>query len=39
MHVVGNPSLNLSLTLSKNEKIDHHIRMKTHKLFCLEVLG
>jgi len=33
--IVGYPSVSLSSTLSKNEKVEHHIRMKTHKLTVL----
>jgi len=25
------PSVSLSFTLSKNEKVEHHIRIETHK--------
>jgi len=31
--IVGNSSV--SLSLSKNEKVEHHIRMKTHKPIAL----
>jgi len=30
--------MSLSLTLSKNEKVEHHIRMKTHQLIALRFL-
>jgi len=33
--IVGNPSVSLRPTLSKNEKVEHHIRMKTHKPIVL----
>jgi len=33
--IVRNPSVSLSLTLSKNEKVEHHIKMKTHKPIVL----
>jgi len=29
--IVKNPSVSLSLTLTKNEKVEHYIRIKTHK--------
>jgi len=28
---VGNPSVSLNLVLSKNGKVEHHIRIKVHK--------
>jgi len=31
----GNPSVSLSLILNKIEKVEHHIRMKTHKPIAL----
>ena len=33
--MVGNPSVGLSPTLSKNEEVEHHIRIKAHKLIAL----
>ena len=33
--IVKNPSMNFSITLAKNEKIDHYIRIKTHKSIVL----
>jgi len=30
-----NPSVNLSPTLGRNEKIEYHIRMRTHPLIVL----
>jgi len=32
---VRNPSVSLSPTLIKNEKVEHYIRIKTHKLITL----
>ena len=32
---VRNPSVSLSPTLSRNEKVEHYIRIKTHKLIVL----
>jgi len=32
---VKNPSVSLDLTLVKNEKVEHYIRIKTHKLIAL----
>ena len=32
---VRNPSVILSLTLARNEKVEHYIRIKTHKLIAL----
>ena len=32
---VRNPSMSLSLKLSRNEKVEHHIRKKTHKHITL----
>jgi len=37
--IVGNSSVSLSPTLSKNEKVEHHIKMKTYKTIHLKVLG
>jgi len=34
--IVRNPSVSLSLTLTKNEKVEHYIRIKTHKLIALK---
>jgi len=33
--LLGKSSVSLSSILSKNDKVDHHIRMKTHKLIVL----
>ena len=33
--MVENSSMSLSLTLSKNDKVEYHIRMKVHKLITL----
>ena len=33
--IVRYPSVNLSPTLSRNEKVEQHIRKKTHKLNAL----
>jgi len=35
---IKNLSVSLSLTSSKNEKIEHHIKMKTHKFVILRFL-
>jgi len=32
---VGDPSVSLSLTLGRNDKVKHYIRIKTHKLIAL----
>jgi len=32
---VRNPSVSLSPTLNKNEKVEHHIRIKAHKPIVL----
>jgi len=34
-NIFGNSSVSLSLTLSKIVKVEHHIRMKTHKSTAL----
>jgi len=33
--IVENLSVSLSPTLSKNEKVEHHVRIETHKLITL----
>jgi len=33
--IVRNPSVSLSLTLAKNDKVEHYIRLKTHKPIAL----
>jgi len=33
--IIRNPSVSLSLTLARNEKVEHCIRIKTHKLIVL----
>ena len=33
--IVRNPSVNLSPTLVRNEKVKHYIRIKTYKLIVL----
>ena len=33
--IVRNPSVSLSLTLTRNEKVEHYIRIKTHKPIAL----
>jgi len=33
--IVRNPSVILSPTLARNEKVEHYIRIKTHKLIAL----
>jgi len=33
--IVENASVSLNLTLGKNKKVEHHIRVKTHKLITL----
>jgi len=33
--IVRNPSVILSLTLARNEKVEHYIRIKTHKPIAL----
>jgi len=35
MQTDKNPSVSLSLTLNKNKKIEHHIRIKVHKFIVL----
>ena len=35
MIVVRNPSVSLSPTLTRIEKVEHYIRIKTHKLIAL----
>jgi len=35
--IVRNLSVSLSLTLARNEKVEHYIRIKTHKLIALRV--
>jgi len=37
--MVKNPSVSLSLTLTRNEKVEHYIKIKTHKPITLKVLG
>jgi len=32
---VRNPSMSLSLTLIRNEKVEHYIKIKTHKHIAL----
>jgi len=34
-YIVRNPSVSLSLTLSRNEKVKYYIRIKTHKFIAL----
>ena len=34
--IVRNPSVSLSFILARNEKIEHYIRIKTHKPIVLE---
>jgi len=34
--MVKNPSVNLSLTLTKNEKVEHYKRINIHKLIALK---
>ena len=34
-YVVKNPSVSLSPTLTRNEKVEHYIRIKTHKPIAL----
>jgi len=34
-HLVRNPSVSLSPTLTRNEKVEHHIRIKAHKPIAL----
>jgi len=36
--IVENSSISLSLTLDRNEEVEYHIRMKTHKLITLKLL-
>ena len=33
--ILRNPSVILSLTLARNKKVEHYIRIKTHKLIVL----
>ena len=33
--IVRNPSVSLSPTLTRNEKVEHYIRIKTHKPIAL----
>jgi len=33
---VGNPSVSLSLTFNRNEKMEHHIRTKIHQSITLK---
>jgi len=33
--IVRNPSVSLSPTLTRNEKVEHHIRIKAHKPITL----
>jgi len=33
--IVSNPSVSLSFILGRNEKVEHHIRMKIHKSIVL----
>jgi len=33
--IVKNPSVGLSPTLTRNEKVEHYIRIKTHKSIAL----
>jgi len=33
--IVRNPSVSLNPTLARNEKVEHYIRIKTHKLITL----
>jgi len=33
--IVRNPSMSLSPTLARNEKVEHYIRIKAHKLIAL----
>jgi len=33
--IVRNPSMNLSFTLTRNEKVEHYIRIKTYKSITL----
>jgi len=37
--IVRYPSVSLNLTLSRNEKVEQHIRKKTHKPNALRFLG
>jgi len=34
--IVRNPSLRLSFSFDRNEKVEHYIRIKTHKLIVLK---
>jgi len=34
--IIKNSSVSLSLTLTKNEKVEHYIRIKIHKFIVLE---
>jgi len=38
LNAVGNPSVSVSFTLYKNDKIEHHIRINVHKLIVLRSL-
>jgi len=35
LQYVRNPSVSLSSTLTRNEKVEHYIRIKTHKPIAL----
>jgi len=37
--VVRNPSVSLSPALTRNEQVEHYIRIKTHKLIALRVVS
>ena len=37
--MVRNPSVSLSPTLTRNEKVEHYIRIKTHKPIVLRFLA
>jgi len=37
--IVRNPSVSLSPTLARNEKVEHYIRIKTHKPITLRFCG
>jgi len=34
--IVRNPSMSLSLTLARNRKVEHYIKIKTHKSIALK---
>jgi len=34
---VRNPSVSLSPTLTRNEKVEHHVRIKVHKPIALRI--